>query len=338
MNHVDRIDTIIGGDKPDRIPVSFWRHFFHLETTASGLAQAMLDFQRRYDWDLMKVNPRASYHTEVWGAEVEYSGDEFRKPQIVRHPVNLSSDWNNIVAMNADAPALTEQLQVLEQINKELNGSVYFVQTVFSPLSIAGDLVSKPEVLINNMDTIPSKVHQALRNITDTFMEYCKAILKTGAAGIFFATTEWATKDALSEERYLEFGKPYDLEILNAVSDARFNVLHVCKANNMLPLFTDYPFHILSYADKDPGNIGFDKAYELFPDKVILGGIGAKDLLQHASPEELRKEAEEKLVQIPSSRLILGPSCSIPPETPEKSLTALREWAESYKLTKFHTS
>ena len=151
MNHEERINALLLSEVPDRTPVSFWRHFFHKESTAEGLAEAMLSFQNEFDWDFMKVNPRASYHIEVWKAELEFSGDEFIKPRIARYPVKNSFDWDRINPQKPDNPAFAEQLQALNLISRGLGGKVYFVQTVFSPLSIAGDLVNEPWELINEM-------------------------------------------------------------------------------------------------------------------------------------------------------------------------------------------
>ncbi len=75
LSHRERIQMILAGQKPDRFAVSFWRHFFHKESTAEGLAEAMVGFQKQFDWDFMKINPRADYHIEDWGFRQEYSRD-----------------------------------------------------------------------------------------------------------------------------------------------------------------------------------------------------------------------------------------------------------------------
>ena len=60
LSHRERIEAIMRGETPDRPAISLWRHFYHLESTAKGLAEAMLEYQKKYDWDFMKINPRAS--------------------------------------------------------------------------------------------------------------------------------------------------------------------------------------------------------------------------------------------------------------------------------------
>ena len=67
MNHRERVLACLAGEYVDRPPASMWRHFYAEETAPDTLAEAMLGFQREYDWDFMKVNPRASYHAEDWG-------------------------------------------------------------------------------------------------------------------------------------------------------------------------------------------------------------------------------------------------------------------------------
>ena len=69
LSHRERLAAILAGERPDRFAASMWRHFFHMESTVDGTAEAMLHFQREYDWDFMKINPRADYHIEGWGFE-----------------------------------------------------------------------------------------------------------------------------------------------------------------------------------------------------------------------------------------------------------------------------
>ena len=57
MDKRARIEATLQGEVVDRPAVSFWRHFYKEETSAKGLADAMLGFQKKYDWDFMKVNP-----------------------------------------------------------------------------------------------------------------------------------------------------------------------------------------------------------------------------------------------------------------------------------------
>src|ERR687884_170732 len=93
MNKLQRVDAALRNQPVDRPPVSLWRHFYECERTAEDLAGAMLAFQKKYDWDWMKVNPRASYHVEGWGVKLHFSGQALVKPQVLEVPVSSAGDW-----------------------------------------------------------------------------------------------------------------------------------------------------------------------------------------------------------------------------------------------------
>src|SRR5689334_11367378 len=66
MNKKERVDAALRGDPVDRVPVSMWGHDFEHEWNTQAFVEAMIENYTRYDWDFMKVNPRASYHVEGW--------------------------------------------------------------------------------------------------------------------------------------------------------------------------------------------------------------------------------------------------------------------------------
>ena len=136
MNKWDRVAAALRGAEVDRVPVSFWGHDYLKEWSAEGLAEAMLDNYRAYDWDFMKVNPRASYHVEDWGAVLERSSDPDHGPKFREAPVKEPGDWRRLQPLPPDRGVLGEQLAALRLIRDGLKGEAPFVQTIFSPLSI----------------------------------------------------------------------------------------------------------------------------------------------------------------------------------------------------------
>ncbi|EQB63637.1 MAG: hypothetical protein RBG1_1C00001G1216 [candidate division Zixibacteria bacterium RBG-1] len=331
LSHKERILSLIKSEPIDRVPMSFWRHFYHRERTAQELAEAMLDFQKKFDWDLMKVNPRAAYHVQDWGAVLKYSNDEFTKTQTVDYPVKKTSDWEKLKVLDPTQGALGEQLQALSLIKNGLRNTVHFVETVFTPLSIAGDLVQDDKMLIQDLRENSKIIHQALEVITSTFEKFVGEVLNTGASGIFLATTQWASANYITKEEYLEFGKPYDLRILNAAQGAELNVLHVCEPNDFLELFADYPAEIVNWDASDPTNLNLKEGAE-FLNKVVMGGIDHKVDLLNWKPEQIVEQARKIRESMQGFRWILGPGCTYEPKVPEANLKALREEVEKWKV------
>jgi uroporphyrinogen decarboxylase len=323
MNKRERVEAALRGAEVDRVPTSFWGHNYLKEWSAEGLAEAMLDSFRAHDWDFMKVNPRASYHVEGWGAVLERSNDPNRGPTFQRAPVRYPEDWERLRPLEPDRGVLGEQLTALRLIRDHLKGEAHFVQTIFSPLSVAKYLAG------NHVEPVKESIaghrralETALDTISKVFAEYAQACIEAGASGIFFATTGWASKDQLRKDEYRTFGIPYDLRVLDAVAaKAPFNILHNCGDNIYFDLLADYPVEAISWAATLSGNptLGEGKRRTR---RAVMGGVSEKTTLPDGTPEEVAAEVSRALDQTGGRRVLIAPGCSIPPRTPRANLEA----------------
>jgi uroporphyrinogen decarboxylase len=317
---------IIAGERPDRYAASFWRHFFHMEHHAEGTAEAMLSFQKHFDWDFMKINPRADYHVEDWGLTQHWSHDEFTKHAKSNFPITSSEDWLTIKPLDPSAPVLAEHLKVVSMIRKGVGKELPILMTVFTPLAIAGRMVEDDQMLAEHIRTAPQSVHAALRAITDTFVAYVSELRNAGADGLFYATTQWAATNLITWAEYREFGLPYDLEVVLAAESDAINLFHVCSSNNFLKelAVTDYQAAMYNWDSQDPTNLPLEQGHELLPVTALVGGVDHKGWLQEGSPDEIVYAIDKIKDSHDPSRLIIGPGCSIPPETPQQNLEAIR--------------
>jgi len=323
LSHKERITRLLSGQDIDRLPVSAWNHFYDKETEAESLAKVMLSFQDQYDWDLMKINPRATYYVEDWGVEMKFGGRENGKHLRLASPIKTSNDWLKIKPLDISTGAYGQQLQAVEFIKKGLDNKLHFFQTVFSPLSVAGDLTETDDAFIALM-TKGTNLELALEAITRTLETYVERLMKIGVTGIFFATTEWASRKNISEEQYLQYGEPYDLRVLAKAKGAELNILHVCMEQNMLPLFKKYPFDILSWNKFEPGNMDFAQADKIFS-QPFLGGMDHLKTLIQGSPEEVTAQVGESIRDAGAHPLIVAPGCTMKLGTRPDNIKALRE-------------
>ncbi len=233
MNKKERVDAALRGEKVDRVPVSLWGHDFEREWEIQSLAEATAENFNRYDWDYVKVNPRASYLAEGWKARYRPSGEKFKPPVCEYTPIRSSADWKRVRPLEPDYGTLGEQLRVLQLVNHEVGYDAYFLQTIFCPLGVAQYLAGdKNEPVLQSIREDRSAMHAALRIITETLSNYAIACLEQGASGIFYATSGWAREGILTQDQYREFGEQYDLEFLDAIkSRSKFNVLHNCGSH-----------------------------------------------------------------------------------------------------------
>ncbi|MFL5627139.1 MAG: uroporphyrinogen decarboxylase family protein [Ktedonobacteraceae bacterium] len=325
MNKKERVDAALHGDQVDRVPASMWGHDFVREWNVQAFAEAMVENFSRYDWDYMKVNPRACYHVEDWGVKVRPSGDPYKAPVFENTPIKSAADWKRIRPLEPDRGVLGEQLRALQLINHAVGYDAYFVQTIFCPLGVAKYLAgNKSEPVLQTLREDRAAMHAALRVITETFTTYAIACMEQGASGIFYATNGWASESMLSADQYREFGEQYDLEFMDAIkSRTKFNILHNCGTHIYFDQLAEYPVQAINWDAKAEGNpdLGVGKRRS---GKVVMGGINQKTTLKNGSPEQVREEVAQAIELTGGRQFLLAPGCSIPPETPANNLAAIR--------------
>ena len=139
-------------------------------------------------------------------------------------------------------------------------------------------------------------------------------LLDAGASGIFFAPLQWTSLRVCSAQTYQAFAQPYDLEVLNAVQDARFNMLHVCGDDIDMARFYDYPVDVLNWDNFGEGNPSLAEAAHA-SGKVVAGGIPHKKLHKLDS-SGLSTIAQQARVGV-DTKLILAGGCGIGATTPD---------------------
>lgn len=328
MTKRERVRAALLGEAVDRPPAGFWGHDFLREWSAEGLAAAMLDSVRAHDYDYLKVNPRATYFSEAWGCRYRPANDPLRQPETERVVLHEAGDLADVAPVDPTAGPFGEQLEALRLIGEGLGGEVPFIQTVFSPLSVLGRMATGRDAVQRWMTEAPDALHAALAAVTETLAAYARACLDVGADGIFFATTEWATYDVCTTEQYDAFGRAYDLSVLEAVAGAPMNVLHVCRPHNMLERLLDYPVAALNWAVHAPKNASLADARAM-TDRALIGGVDERHALLTGSPDDVRGQVREALAQTGGRGFLLGPGCSIAPNTPPENLRAAMDAVRS---------
>lgn len=321
MTKRERVNAALNGGDIDRPPISFWGHDFVREWSAAGLAAAMLESVQTFDYDYLKVNPRACYYAEAWGCRFSPSNDPMQGPKLEHWLLDEPDDLAKIKPVDPGAGVLGEQLEALRLIGDGLGGEVPFNQTVFSSLSVVGRLASDRAIIKRWMDEAPDALHAALAAVTETLAGYARLAIEAGADGIFFPTTEWGTYEALTDEQYETFCRPYDLQILEAVKGAEFNVFHVCRPRNMLDSLIDYPAVAINWDAHAEGNDSL-ATVQSKTDKAVMGGVAEITTLLKGTPDDVREEVSAALRETGGRRFLVGPGCSILPQTPSENIHA----------------
>lgn len=328
MTHRARIEAAIRGEKPDRVPIALWKHFPIQDQTAEGLAQATIDFQKNFDFDLVKVTPASGYPAEAWGARLKPTSNAEGTREYLSRPVQKPEDWHSLRLLEATQGVFARELRALELIRQGVGNDVHILQTIFSPLTIAKQLAG--DLVLEHLRNHPNDLKAGLRTITETTARFALECLHHGATGIFFAT-QLASQDLLSNEEYREFGVEYDLPLLEYVrGQAKLLVLHLHGLNPMFGLASVYPVQIINWHDRET-RPSLAEGQRLFRRGAVLGGLHRSKTLLSGTPIDIQAQVQDALHQTNNSRVIVGAGCVILTTTPEANIRAAREAAESYR-------
>lgn len=337
MTRKERIQAALAKKEVDRLPVSVWMHFSKYDQDPRSLAECMINFNEKYDYDFIKLMPFGAYTTPDWGAKLDIFCDKYKEVVISAPGIGCIEDYYRIDALPPTYGTWGKQLQLVQYMSKIGRKDTPFIQTVFTPMTTLRKLAGAR--LITDMTETPEAIHKALFEITKTTVHFVQACIDAGTSGFFFAT-QCADFDYMSSDMHAEFCKPYDLQVINSFKDATyFNVLHIHGSNIMFDTVKNYPLNCLSWHDRFPSGPDFAKARQI-SEKAFLGGIKEaptvvngilhySSFLSESTPQQIIEHIKTAMAMIKDGKgLLIGPGCVADPRVSDENLKAVREAVE----------
>ncbi|MBN1452008.1 MAG: hypothetical protein JW963_13415 [Anaerolineales bacterium] len=307
QTHRERLQACLADEKLDRPPVALWRHFPVDDQAPETLAAATLHFQKTYDFDLVKVTPASSFCLKDWGVEDAWMGDTEGTRRYTKRVIQKPRDWETLPTLEPFAPHLAGQLACLRQIRAGLGPDTPVLQTVFSPLAQAKNLVGG-ETLIAHIRKYPEAVMKGLETIALSTRRFVEAALETGIDGVFYAI-QHAQAGLLTLDEYKVFGLPFDYQTLEPASDLWCNLLHLHGSDIYFELVSEFSFQIVNWHDRE-ASPSLAEALRM-PGFAVCGGIG-RDTLVYQEQAEVLNEAQDAREQTKGQRFILSTGCVVP--------------------------
>jgi uroporphyrinogen decarboxylase len=318
---------------------SAWQHFVGEEYDPVRFARATVDFTHAWDWDWVKINPRAVYYSEAWGSV--YDPDDYAGvvPRLVSPVVTTVGDLAKIRPLDPTTnPALAEHIASARLIRQQLPDRA-LLQTVFSPLSVLlqlaglplypGDVVAGANPPFTHDDLLrsdPEGVHAALAAIAQTLADYVAHLLApveaggAGLDGIFYAVTGTASSGHLDRATFDGFSRPYDRQVLDAVAGG-LTVLHTCRADSHPEWFAEERIDALHWDQFLPGNPALDADVGV----TVVGGVNNELFAVGVDRTAVAAQLTATLLAAPDRPFLLAPSCTIPTPADPDSLRLLRD-------------
>lgn len=306
MNKIERLTGALKGEDVDRPPFSFWYHFGLQHGPGRKHAEAEIDFYRAYDLDFLKVMNDYPYPLPAGLDTIE-----------------SAVDWQRIEPIEANDSCWTEQLAALSFINEQLGKNALFIDTIFSPWTTARRLTRTGNIKAA-YERHPEALLTAMEAIAASLASYARAAVERGAAGIFLSLGA-ATDEVMSEEAYKIWGRPFDLKVLDAVRDAPFNVLHIHGKRIHFDSLLDYPVSAINWSHFSTSPTLAEGRTR--SGKAVMGGID-EATAAHLAPLEMEKQITGSIQAVGKRGLIITPGCSVPTDTPVRTLHAIKTTVE----------
>ena len=167
MTKKERVLSAMRGEKTDKIPVSFWRHFAGAGTTLSNreVAQKHLDFYQATDLDFIKI----MYD----GCTAPFSLD-----------IKTAAELRKIRPVKEDHPYVRDILERAKWVNELLSDQVDTWMNLFSPFMLIKKLGEKQLAALIDQDRYA--VIDALTAVGETLSYTAEKLLtECGCKGIF---------------------------------------------------------------------------------------------------------------------------------------------------------
>lgn len=332
-NKQERMSAVLSGERADRPPVSAWRHFIEKEHSGPKLfAETMLKWQHDWDWDYVKLQPRASYYEEAWGGVFDFDDYEGVLPKVVKGPISSVEDLDKIVELAGDFGPFGQELEAVRLVQDGVADGAPILQTMMCPTSVLQKLcavnpigryraASREDLMVTLMHEQPELVHKTLTNITRSLASYSKLLAAQGVYGIFYGATGLSRTGYLTREEWDTFVKPYDLQMMEAMKPMKIMV-HACGMQVNPEWFSNYPIDILHWPESATGNPALDTAPQWLGKSITPMGGCDERLFGQNKAEEIGAATRSTLKRMKDIPFVLAPDCSLALSTYDDELKA----------------
>ena len=306
MTHRERFESALEGRETDRPPVSVWLHFASEHLAPAEVAELHVRYQKAYDWDFVKV--MNDYRLTLAGGRAFASAAALQA----------------VTPLPMDSPALTRQLEVIRRVRDALGPDVPVVETLFDPLQTL--LRSGGQSVLALVRSDPRAARSALRAVQETLASYLAAAREAGADGVFYSIGGAVAPSAggLTQREFDDLVAPLDRALLES-AEGMVRIAHVHGFPLEFDRVRDYPVEAFNWSHRHTAPTLADA--RRLTDRALVGGIDeiafAGQSLGEAELELRRAVAEAGQVG-----LLIGPGCTVPPDTPARLLLGLRHMVE----------
>lgn len=254
------------------------------------------------------------------------TGMDLLKVQFEQHQPNIkvetAKDWEQIQPLPRDFYAPT--VQVVREVMDIVGHETMVLPTIYSPFQVLRMQIGIPAV-IRWAKEDPDQVLRALRIYADALLNYARDCKAVGVDGFFTPTQGGENIYKEVPDFFERFIRPFDMEIMTECNaGTHCNILHICDWEgpyDELEQFVSYPGQIVNAPNVVAGKPFTPSDAEKMFNRIALGGLDRKGLINKGNPEEIKAEVK-KLIEENLGRLMVGAECTVDNKTAIENIRA----------------
>jgi len=306
MDKFNLIKKALKAEQTEKVPYAIWKHFPELDKSPEGLLKAQMDFQNKFDSDIMKISISGRAFASDFGAELGGYDPDSGSRICVKYPIERLEDWENIKKTDVTKGEFGNQIKAMRLVHKEIDGKVPTMMTVFSPLMVASQI--DPNIILHYRKD-PQLIREQFKVIISTMTDFTQASLDAGADGIFLATQHFNNR-LTDEERIALAFTPMKSLIKKTIKKNNFLVLHLHGDNPDYKMATKLPIDAINWHDQQT-TPGLSEARKIFKGG-LLGGLNAESWKDISDPADVSPLINSVYKNFNGLGLIIAPGCVIP--------------------------
>lgn len=337
MNSLERVQTVLKGEIPDRVPVCL--HNFMMAAREAGIpmeeyrrnpeaiARTHLTAVEKYGYDCLLIDTDTTMLAEAMGATSECAYNE--PGRIIKPAIARLEEVERLRVIDPEhdgrVPALLEGVRLMaRQVGNEIAIRGNADQAAFD----LACMVRGTENFLMDLATDPDNPN--LQRLFEVCYQGHLAVHRALiAAGAHFTSMgdSFSGPDVVSPQMFDRFSRPYEERLVrDLAADGIFVVIHICgDTTKILDSLSEYD------------SCGFELDYKTDAVKakrtagarhVLFGNVDPSAVIAQGTTGQVCKKTRELIsVWKPGAHFVLNAGCAIPAHTPPENIRAFIETA-----------
>jgi uroporphyrinogen decarboxylase len=340
MNGYDRINAVLKGEKPDKVPVML--HNFMLAAREHNvtmekyrdnpklIAECFIASVDKYQYDGILVDIDTVTLAGAVGVPVDFPVDDPARS----HEGNIASlsDVFKLKPVNIENYRYVRNCLEAVRILKDYYKDEIFVRGNCdqAPFSLASMMRGAQTWMLDLMMGTDEEITYLLDYCLDAGTQFIKLMTQTGCHMVSNGDSP-AGPEMISSDMYVKFALPYEKKLVETAHNKGVRyALHICGNTDVIlehMLTTGADAIDLDY------KTDIRKIFDAFHETTtLIGTIDPSGVLALGTPEDVREKSLELLnLYRNSNRFILNAGCAIPPTTPSVNIKTMIETARNFR-------